>query len=65
MGERACDGRSDRGAVGGAIYGVASPDGGHMFTQWHGHSLTLPVTSSAGGGARSDGGLLLQSRRTR
>ena len=43
----------------GEIFGAASPDGGHIFTQWHGHSLTLPVTSSVGESARSDGGLLL------
>lgn len=43
----------------GEIFGTASPDGGHIFTQWHGHSLTLPATSSVGESAASLGGLLL------
>ena len=44
----------------GAIYGTAFPDASRISTQWRGHSLTLPVTSS-GQPAASTGGLLLRS----
>lgn len=44
----------------GRIYGTPSPDGSHIFTQWRGHSLTLPVrTPGAGGSVFSSGGMLL------
>lgn len=44
----------------GKIFGTSSPDGAHVFTQWRGHSLTLPVTTrSAESFASSNGGLLL------
>lgn len=44
----------------GRIFGTPSPDGLQIFTQWRGHSLTLPVTTrEAGGSSASTGGMLL------
>ncbi|GAC1362339.1 MAG: hypothetical protein NVSMB3_10570 [Acidobacteriaceae bacterium] len=44
----------------GRIYGTPSSDGTHVFTQWRGHSLTLPITTQGtGGAAASVGGMLL------
>lgn len=45
----------------GQIYGALSPDGSHIFTQWRGRSLTLPVTKpETAGAAASTGGMLLK-----
>ena len=44
---------------GGRVFGAPSPDGSHIFTQWRGHGLTLPVTVPGQGDTSSAGGLLL------
>ncbi len=44
----------------GKIYGLPSPDGTRIFTQWRGRSLALPVTTpEVSGAATSVGGMML------